>query len=291
MITAPIPREQRTSHIRRPRGFTIIEVLLAVGLTSLLMAALYSAMNIYWTMATDSYDEIERGQIARALLREMARDIQSVTFVEQETMESEEESDDGESVDAETAMSSYTNGLFGTASDLVLYISRPDRNNVYVSTQELSSPQDRSSDALIVRYFVAEEGAGGLSGQMANDDTGLSNSSSPVVGLARMQGDLMGLSLAISMGDIETQELASGILAREVAAISFQYWDGADLVEEWDSTSQNAMPLAIVIELTLRTVLSDSDSRIPEETPGMLGTTQHRLVVPIPVSTPYVGEL
>ncbi|MGB4738235.1 MAG: prepilin-type N-terminal cleavage/methylation domain-containing protein, partial [Fuerstiella sp.] len=134
------------------RGFTIIEVLVAVGLTSLLMAAMYSAMNIYWTSATDSYEEIERGQIARAILREMARDIQSATFVEQDTSESDDDGDSDEAVDADTAMASYTNGLFGSSSDLVLYISRPDRTNSYVAAQEVTSPADRSSDAMIVRY-------------------------------------------------------------------------------------------------------------------------------------------
>ena len=118
----------KAAHCNRSRsGFTIIEVLVAVALTSLLMAAMYSAMNIYWTAATDSYEEIQRSQIARAVLREMARNIQSATFVEQDTSESEEDAESDETVDADTAMSSYTNGLFGTATDLVLYISRPDR--------------------------------------------------------------------------------------------------------------------------------------------------------------------
>ena len=39
-------------------GFTLLEVILAVGLTTLLMAALYTAMSVYWTTATESYDEI-----------------------------------------------------------------------------------------------------------------------------------------------------------------------------------------------------------------------------------------
>ncbi|MEQ9411381.1 MAG: prepilin-type N-terminal cleavage/methylation domain-containing protein [Fuerstiella sp.] len=274
------------------RGFTLIEVTLAVALTTMLMAALYSAMSIYWNVATESYDQIERAQIARALLRDMARDIQSCTFVEQETAtESDDTGDDGmdAGVDADTALGSYTNGLFGTDNDLVLYISRPDPDQDYVNAQELIAPSDRSSDAMIVRYLLISEGGGGLSGQFAGD-TSLFSVDDPIKGLARMQGDLAGLSNAISTGDVEMQLLATTMLAEEVGQLRFQYFDGVDYFDEWDSTAQNAMPLAVVIELTLRKLPSSSDSRPLEEQPGYLPPTVHRLVVPILVAKPYVGE-
>lgn len=270
-------------------GFTLIEVLLAVGLTSLLMAAMYSAMNIYWTTAADSYDEIQRVQIARALLRDIARDIKSVTFTEQETMDSEEEESEDELVDADTAMSSYDNGLFGTEKDLVLYISRPARGSDYIDRQEVIDPRDRSSDALIVRYFQAESGAGGLAGAMADDDQG-SFSADDVIGLARMTGDLAGLSLAISMDDIEQQKQASQVIAREVSDLNLRYWDGLEWAVEWDSNVSNTMPQAIEIVLKLRTLVDPNDDRSPEEIPGWLPETEHRLVVPVPVARPYVGE-
>ena len=275
-------------------GFTIIEVMVAVGLTSLLMAAMYTAMSVYWSTAVESYDEIERSQIARALLREMARDIQSCTFVEAQVMASSSDDDSGsgdsEVVDVDTAMASYTNGLFGTDRDLVLYVSRPDPNQNYVSAQDLASPAERSSDGMIIRYFLAEQGGGGLSGMMADEALTNSRSSSNVAGLARMRGDLIGLSTAISRGDVDMQMDASDMLAEEVVDINFLYFDGVEEVEEWDSTVQNAMPLAIVIELTLRTIQAESDTRNPEDTPGMLSDTKHRLVVPVPVAEPYVGE-
>lgn len=269
-------------------GFTLIEVLLAVGLTSLLMAAMYSALNVYWTTAADSYDEIQRVQIARALLRDIARDIKSVTFTEQETMDSEEEESEA-SVDADTAMSSYDNGLFGTEKDLVLYISRPARGSDYIDRQEVIDPKDRSSDALIVRYFQAESGAGGLAGAMADDDQG-SMSADDVIGLARMTGDLAGLSLAISMDDIEQQKQASQVIAREVSDLNLRYWDGLEWAVEWDSNVSNTMPQAIEIVLKLRTLVDPDDDRNPEEIPGWLPETEHRLVVPVPVARPYVGE-
>ena len=277
----------------RQSGFTIIEVLCAVGLSSLLMAALYTAMSVYWTSAVESYDEIERAQIARALLRQMARDIQSCRFVPTESTELESEDDlaldDLESVDVDTAMSSYSDGLLGSDTDLVLYISRPDRNQEYVSAQELTDPAQRSSDAMIIRYFLAEEGGGVLSGMMADQASQTQESENGVAGLAKMTGDLLGLSNSISDSDFDMQLNASDMLAREVGAIRFTYFDGVDELEEWDSTQLGKMPLAVVIELTLRTVLPDTEERTPEEIPGYLDETVHRLVVPVPVAEPYVG--
>ena len=105
-----------------------------------------------------------------------------------------------------------------------------------------------------------------------------------------MQGDLTGLSNAISLGDLELQVAATKMLAEEVGQLSFQYFDGAEYLTEWDSTAQNMMPLAIVVELTLRT-LPDAQGRVPEEgQAGYLPPTTHRLVVPIPVAKPYVEE-
>ncbi len=292
-----VRRPAPSAEVRRPapsacfasdvRGFTLLEVLLAVGLTTLLMAALYTAMSVYWTTATESYDEIERAQIARAVLRQMARDIQSCTFVEEELSTSEEEENETDDVDPDTAMASYTNGLFGSDTDLVLYISRPDRDQEYISAQELMLPSDRSSDALVVRYLMAQEGGSSLGGEFAASNATFAG---PSEGLARMQGDLIGLSTAINQGDMNLQLAATELLAPEVAALSFKYFDGVDYLTEWDSTAQNAMPLAIIIELTLTVIQDENDDRNLAETVGALQDTIHRLVVPIPVSTPYVGE-
>jgi len=279
-------------------GFTIIEVMVAAGLTTLLMAAMYSAMSVYWTTAVESYDEIERSQIARALLRSMARDIQSCTFREEEDQATSEDDDlllgdldttAAEPVDPDAAMAAYTNGLVGTDTDLMLYISRPDKNQSYVSAQELATPSERSSDAIIVRYFLAERGGVGLSGMVAEEALAESTSDSNVAGLAIMHGDQIGLSTAMNLGDIDLQMEAADLLAREVAAIRFSYFDGMDEFEEWDSKVKNAMPRAVIIEVTLRTLLPESETRDPEDVPGWISETVHRLVVPVPVSDPMSG--
>ena len=61
-------------------GFTLIEVLIALGLSLVLVSAIYSAISLHWRYETAGRDRIERAQISTAVLRLMTEDIGSVTF-------------------------------------------------------------------------------------------------------------------------------------------------------------------------------------------------------------------
>ena len=290
MMTLPNNSQPATSRFRA--GFTLIEMMVSVIIISMLMVAISSATDVYMQTATDSFEEIERSQIARVLFRNMSRDIRSATFVLKEISDDEDEEDslDTEEVNPDTAMASYTDGLFGTERDLVLYVSRPDPDATYVDAQLLQGGTDRSSDAMIIRYLLAESGGAGLAGMLADEVTLNSNVTGNATGLGIMTGDLVGLSNAISVGDLETQIEASQLLAPEVADIRFSYFNGIEELPTWDSNVENSMPTAVIIEMTLRTIRPEWDDRNPENTPGMLGPTVHRIVVPIPVSEPFVQE-
>ena len=272
-------------------GFTLIEVMLSVGLTTLLMAGLYTAMNIYWMASVESYDEVNRAQVARALMRDLSRDIRSCTFVEQEMSDEEDEDYEVSSSGSATddALGTYTNGLFGTDKDLVLYISRPSGSGTYINAQTLIDPLDRSSDAMIIRYLLAEDGGSGLSSQIASDPD-YQEIEENVKGLARMSGDQVGLSTAIASGDVEMQLLASELIAQEVMDISFEYYNGVEYLTEWDSTVLNAMPNAIRVTLTIRTIPDEGDQPLEEGEPGYLAPSTHILVVPMSTARPYIEE-
>ncbi|MFM7059258.1 MAG: type II secretion system protein GspJ [Planctomycetota bacterium] len=323
------PRQHARPPIRS--GYTLLELMIAVGLSAILMAALYKATDIYLSLQLDSHEEISRQQVARALLRQMTRDIQSVVFTKQEALPEEDETDvlgqglsgagtsglsgnglsglngtgssassnstsalDGNSygtstIDPETVSTTYTSGLVGTSSDLQLFISRPDRNLAYVSAQELSSPEQRTGDLLLVRYLLASKLGSGL-GSMIADREASGNSDGPV-GLARVEGDLYGLSTAVETAEDIPQLSAAKLIAREVSAVTFRYYDGGQWLDEWDSTARNELPKAIEIVVTLRdeqpteSLLSDD-----EPTPYALPQTQHRMVVPLPTAEPFVME-
>lgn len=75
----------RTSDFRHPTsefvsGFTLLELILALGLASLLLAALYTALQMHWSSSALGHVEMERSQVARALFRRIETDIRSVVF-------------------------------------------------------------------------------------------------------------------------------------------------------------------------------------------------------------------
>ena len=267
-------------------GFTLLELLLAMGMTTLLMAAVYGAMSTYWNLALDSREEITRSQIARRIMQDLSRDIRSVTFVEQIVQSSDDSSGtSGTESPSGVTTSVYRNGLIGFERELMLYISRPDKHLDYVALPDTLTASSRNSDLMIVRWLLADSSGSGLASAIAGtNETG----SGSVAGLARGEGGVNGFGRAIEMDDIGQQLEVTSLYAPEVQDIVFEYFDGVDWLPEWNSTDLNLMPQAIRIELILRHPPSDDDGRI---NPRDLPATSHQLVVPIPVARPFVQEM
>lgn len=267
-------------------GFTLLELMLSIGLTSILMAAVYGAMSTYWNLAMDSQEEIERSQVARALLTMLATDIQSCTFAEQpDSIDSGADQDDSSTTTttSEIGTSTYKNGLIGTDRDLLLYISHPDSSLNYVTATEAVGTQDRNSDLLIVRWLLADSAGGGLSAAIAQQHIG--SGTGTIAGIARGSGGVTGFGNAIEQNDIALLAESTSLEAPEVENVLFEYFDGIDWLTEWDSSTLNAMPQAVRIELTLRNPDHDGSSN-----PRALPSTKHRLVVRIPIAAPYIEE-
>lgn len=339
----------------RRAGFTLLELLIAIGLTSVLMVALFAAMDIYFKLQLDGHEEITRHQISRTLLRQMTRDIQSVVFVKKQTVDEDDAPTTGatgntggtastggtgstgstsstggtgstsgnsstggtgltggasstgstsstggtgatsgtgttaSTADGDTtaAMLTYTSGLVGSATDLLLYVSRPDRTLSYVDAQSLTSTSERTGDLMIVRYLVADTGAGGLSATIAKQFAGTENGP---IGLVRITGDLYGMSTALEAGEEEDFSLVERIDAKEVSQVTFSYFDGVNWQETWDSGTQNGLPAAIEIILTLRNTESGGGFSSDEPDAYALGETKHRMVVALPLAEPFIAE-
>ena len=61
-------------------GFTLLEVLLAVGISMLAMAAVYAAMGIHLRFIEAGDNDVERAQLARAVLGRIAEDLRATVF-------------------------------------------------------------------------------------------------------------------------------------------------------------------------------------------------------------------
>ena len=140
---------------------------------------------------------------------------------------------------------------------------------------------------MIIRYLVADTGAGGLSSTIAKRFAG--NKNGPI-GLVRITGDLYGMSTAVQAGEEQDYTSVDQIDAEEVSRVIFSYYDGANWQETWDSGTQNGLPVAIEIILTLRNTQSSDGFSSDEPDPYALGETKHRMVVALPLAEPFIEE-
>ncbi len=241
----------------RSSGFTMLEVILAIGLTGLLLAAIYSALDLYWKYTTLGQQQVERAQIARAVFQKISQDLHSVTYM-QETVVEEEESTTGSSeTETEETVIEVTNpddaytsgniGVFGDAQSLVLHTSRPGRQPLLISNTGSSSAMQ--SDLLSVSYFLAVAGAEGLQGAVGDQYRNTATTGQSTQGLARLEGDRLAMSMADGSADVQVLAQQSQLLAAEISSLQFQYFDGTDWLEVWDSIEYGTVPQAIKVTI------------------------------------------
>lgn len=291
---------------RQRNGFTLLELILALGLTVTLLTALYAAMELHWKFSTLGEVEVERAQIARALMSRMGADIRSATFnledvYSTDASSSDDESsegdgtDDGSSDDSSDdtieeepfqfaepgiAFTGATSGVYGDSQTLVIHLSRPyrERNR----SDAMAGPTPRS-DLKSVAYFLAE-GEGMLS-QTAMVQIG--GTESPQQGLVRMDGDRLSLSLSDAQDEPLEDSSRTRVVAEEIDYLSFEYHDGYEWLSDWDSTYQGRLPNAVGITIGFRAP-EYAEGSILARTPAE-STDTYRIVVPLVSSAPFEG--
>lgn len=301
---SPLP----TPHTPLPRrGFTLLEIVLALGLASLLLAALYTALQMHWSSSALGHVEMERSQVARALFRRIETDLRSVIFRESALTSS---TDDGSTTSSSSTTAStgsttsgsgstssaastttgstasttstttenystQKSGVFGDSQSIIAHVSLPSRE----ANSNLSANGGVSSDMQSVAYFLA--GSGSALAQQLSKSVGQSG------GLARLQGDRMAMQAADESGDLSTMSGGVRLLAPEVASISFEYFDGVSWTTTWDSGVSNSIPNAvrITIEFLPPNATGGWYSR-----PVSASTDRFQHTVALPLAQPYVPE-
>ncbi|MEW4526759.1 type II secretion system protein GspJ [Maioricimonas sp. JC845] len=313
--------KQSDDHLRtvpQRQGFTLLEVVIALGIGLILLGGIYSAIEIYMRITITGQDQVARAQIIRAIFNRISVDAASVVFsVPEEETEDEESLEDPATSDLEdaaaaedeivvdvgdsvSAIQQTSLGVVGDSTTLMLHISRPARGLSYVTAADANSIVTRTSDLLSVSYFLAAEGGSTLGAAVAS--LALSNStdttdSSGVVGLARLEGDRMALDYADTQSDIDGMAQASQILAPEVVYLQFRYFDGIDWLDAWDSQTEGRLPRAIEVTMGLRPVPElTSSARVTSEETSTTGNSDEesiqyvQQIIALPLSEPYIEE-
>jgi type II secretory pathway pseudopilin PulG len=264
-------------------GFTLLEIVVALGLCILLMAGVYSAMHFQYRYSTAGRAEIEQARIARALLQRIELDLRSVVYRRDESTEvpSAEEAAEEEAAAATSTAGTSKSGLFGTADTLMFHASRPQKLVSYDVAALSGVVPTAGSDQQVIAYFVSGTGGGSL-------DLGTRGLNDAKPGLARMAGDRMSLDYADQQGDVALLESQTQVLATEVTRMQFRYYDGYEWFDSWDSTERNGLPRCVEILIEME---PSEDQRASNLSAAEPQPKQYRLVVPLMLSTPYDPNL
>lgn len=324
----PPPSHTATGSRSERGGFTLIEVLVALGLSLVLVSAIYSAISLHWRYETAGRERIERAQISLAVLRLMTEDIGSVVF---KAPSSKEEADaagtgtatTGSSTSAATGSTSGTTpgtssdstdstsasmnganskssatastptslGVVGTADYLQLDISRPTKED-FIPESSATGPNAAVPVTPTLSDNVRVVWAMVTPSSGTVDANGVrSLTANPA--LARQLTDRLRQAVETQAAETNQNSAApqleeSNILAREIVKLSFRYYDGYSWVTEWDSVTQERLPR--VIEVTIGFLKPEHRKPGALNLPGAETIIPIKHVILVPSSSPVSGE-
>jgi prepilin-type N-terminal cleavage/methylation domain-containing protein len=295
-------------HRRRRPGFTLLEVILATTIAVLLLGALYVAVDMQLGYAQMSRDVVEESTLARSVFARMDDDASHVValcdparFRPQDTSNASngqgmnsgsptgqaaganQTANTGQSTAQNTGTTSGTGsstdsgvtsnvvlplGVMGDSETLHLFVSNLPRE-IYSSGSSFGSNNGGdvppvSSDLRRISYWLVGGG------------------DSPA-GLARQEVPLITSEDALQNLPPGVDDETSFIIADEVRALSFQYWDGNEWQDSWDSTEMGPDGLTpIGSPLAIGVTIAIAAPRAPGSPPGQetVKTYHHLLFVP-----------
>lgn len=288
----------RSSHRKRKSArsaFTLFEVLIALALSTLLIAGVYVSFDMYWTLRTAGEESVERSQIARAVLRQMELDIRAVTYntaadtasADSDISGEGTENDDGlteiESVQTEEAFGGGGTGLVGDSTSLVLGVNLPQQHTKYAAVSEAFGMV--TSDQRSVTYLLVGNGMGALQQAIADRSPPTADDdNSEVRGLARLEGDRLTINQADEQADINTLADQAQLLAREIKVLQFEYHDGFEWLAAWDSSLYGGLPGAV--RITIGFAPETGNSAAANEEMGKV----YQLIVKVPAADSAPGS-
>lgn len=276
-------------------GFTLLEIVLALGLTVLLMAAVYSALDMHWRYSAAGHDEFEKTQLARALLQKMSRDVRSIVYREPEIVSDDDSPEADANERGRTTLTRITSpdeaiaksgfAILGDSQTLILHVSQASEEFAENSQQQDQPLRASSSDMHVVIWHPSDNGLRRLREFLAGRTTGRHARvyrDYHIAGLIRVETG--GLPLDSTNRRIDFELLAAGdtISAPEVRSLRFRYFDGNEWRDEWDSREMEAVPRAI--EVTLGFQQSHRTRHAVHHGIVSASTDEYRLVIAMPMS-------
>jgi type II secretory pathway component PulJ len=309
-IPVTLPRTPRSSNQRS--AFTLLEVVLALSLAVILLGAIFTAMDQSWKMTSRGREEMERSQLARALMRKIAIDIRSIAYVPPPVTDSDSTSGSSSTTSssgssgsttaasaASTASSSSSSGstssttgtssttdsdepsarsigIRGNTQRIEMHISRARRDLEFSANLDGAKMHSHTSDLRVVTYQLAMPGVSIMPG------------GAMMQGLIRTEGDRMATQLVEEKGAAPTSLSLPQALAPEVATVQFRFFDGVTWFTVWDSEEAGRLPRAVEVIITFAPSQAKTGPALRVNVSQ--STNTFRTVVLIPISDPLPAE-
>ncbi|MEO1617052.1 MAG: prepilin-type cleavage/methylation domain-containing protein [Planctomycetota bacterium] len=266
----------------RRRGFSLLELFLTLSLAVVLMTLVNSAFRFYAVEMDQSDEDMRQTMLASAVMQMIEDDLRAAIHPEPLDTAALEEllantaasvsggagapgGGTGEQQDASlppeeegvmelasTVSVLETPGLIGNQFQVQLDTSRLPRLEEYVVMLDANPAklQDIPSDVKTVTYYIQEAGMSGVDDPLlALDPTG--DASQPAGGLVRRVIDRSAQNFAMVSGGLTSLQQTGELIAPEILAIEFSYWDGITWQLEWNSDEFGELPLAIKIQMQM----------------------------------------
>jgi len=281
-------------------GFTLLEVLIALGLSVLLIFSIYAAITMSYRYNVAGRGEIAGQQLIRGINHRFQEDLNSVQFAIPQaapatsTASAAEEttaSDSGFSSSLSSSASSTGGatellpmlsfdgmsefglpgmfGLIGRSDMLHICTAIPSRDQGYWSPADRESGAERISDLQVISYGLITLDAVTLAVIEKELDA-----IRPDQGLGRRTRDFFAESAVdetLSMEDL---------FAIEVVEITFQYFDGTNWVSDWDSSITGRLPKAVEVTFGIWSAPARELGRRSTNRAGTISHVSHLFFLP-----------
>ena len=260
----------------RKSGFTLLEVILAVGLSALLMALIAAGMRIYTQTVARRRADVVNAQVARAILQQISQDLKaSYTSADSEAStdiapEDETGTDETgtdtttEDAGATDTTADLTNstvqpspGLFGNQSELQVDVqgrfTEPVRFDTLVAASVDAQAANLLSDPKVITYFLRALDGSELA-QTPLQSMGNTGSQTVLVRRIASRAEAVYAATYGGLADNAGEQL----LSDQIVVLQFIYFDGFDWVDSWDSTTNGGLPVAVSITLTVMDETADA---------------------------------
>ncbi len=271
-------------------GFTLLEVVLAIGLAGVVLALLTTAIDLYLVRVDVNRTRVESAQLARTLLTRMADDLRAARYWSPSSGSSTGSSGGSNSTaSTDTEASAKVLGIFGTATEL--RIDRGARWRWERIAQEIDATSAAGADEMpqTVQY-IFNSGDTLLAGRMAALGVLADPALPGYAGLYRQQAATSAWIYQTSATGVSvtaTEQSAPELLAPEVLELEFTYFDGEQVLEQWDSAQQGRLPRGVEIRLiVLEEPFELAMIQSPQERTALLrskeNAVEYRLYVRLP---------